>query len=118
MIPVAIINFGTLCNTSCLHISIFLLEICKTGRDETGRDGTKVVVPRPVRDTGRDGTGRDETGPPTGREEKFRPVLISGRERIFRDRANPLEDLPAVEVYKRYRFDPDSVVYITGLLYD
>ncbi|XP_048759899.2 putative nuclease HARBI1 [Ostrea edulis] len=32
------------------------------------------------------------------------------------DRENPLENLCEVEVFKRYRFRPDTVLYITGLL--
>ncbi|XP_056001593.1 putative nuclease HARBI1 [Ostrea edulis] len=32
------------------------------------------------------------------------------------DRENPLENVCEVEVFKRYRFRPDTVLYITGLL--
>ena len=38
------------------------------------------------------------------------------RPRYFRDRSNPLEDLEADEVFERYRFRPDTVMFILGLL--
>ena len=33
------------------------------------------------------------------------------------DRENPLEVLPEVEVYRRYRFRPDTILYIVQLIY-
>jgi hypothetical protein len=36
--------------------------------------------------------------------------------RVFKDRSNPLEDLSEDEVFRRYRFHPDTIVYILSLL--
>ena len=38
------------------------------------------------------------------------------RPRVFRDRSNPLEDLEEDEVFERYRFSPDNIIYILRLL--
>ena len=34
------------------------------------------------------------------------------RPRLFRDRSNPLEDLPEDEILKKYRFKPATILYI------
>ncbi|XP_046346885.2 putative nuclease HARBI1 [Haliotis rufescens] len=36
--------------------------------------------------------------------------------RVFRDRSNPLEDLDVEEVFDRYRFRPNTIIYLLGLL--
>lgn len=36
--------------------------------------------------------------------------------RVFRDRTNPLENLSRQEVRERYRFFPETIIYICGLL--
>ncbi|XP_071106275.1 putative nuclease HARBI1 [Haliotis cracherodii] len=36
--------------------------------------------------------------------------------RVFRDRSNPLEDLDVEEVFERYRFRPNTIIYLLGLL--
>ena len=38
--------------------------------------------------------------------------VIARRPRQFRDRSNPLEDLEPDEVFRRYRFLPDTIMYI------
>lgn len=40
------------------------------------------------------------------------------RERIFRDRENPLDFLSDVELYERFRFDRQSIYFLTDLLKD
>jgi hypothetical protein len=41
-----------------------------------------------------------------------------GIPRRLNDRSNPLESLSTVEVFDRYRFVPESILFIVGLLYD
>ena len=38
------------------------------------------------------------------------------RERVFRDRSRPLDCLHDVELFERYRFRRDDLIYIIGLL--
>ena len=38
------------------------------------------------------------------------------RERIFRDRLNPLDAFDDVNLYNRYRFDRESIMWIVDLL--
>ena len=38
--------------------------------------------------------------------------IIARRPRQFRDRSNPLEDLEPDDVFRRYRFLPDTIMYI------
>lgn len=38
------------------------------------------------------------------------------RPRVFRDRSNPLENYTADEVFERYRFRPETIIYIVGIL--
>ena len=38
--------------------------------------------------------------------------------RVFRDRNNPLEYLSRSEIHDRYRFAPESVYFIVGMLFD
>src|SRR5690349_4712711 len=38
------------------------------------------------------------------------------RERIFRDRLNPLDSLNDLKLYNRYRFDRPSILWISDLL--
>ena len=40
------------------------------------------------------------------------------RPRVFRDRSNPLEDLEEEEIFERYRFRPETILYLIGLLPD
>ncbi|XP_048730425.1 putative nuclease HARBI1 [Ostrea edulis] len=40
------------------------------------------------------------------------------RPRIFQDRSNPLEDLEGDEVFIRFRFRPDTILWIVGLVFD
>ena len=37
---------------------------------------------------------------------------------IFRDRLNPLEDLPQEEVFRKYRFRPRTILYILQIIPD
>ena len=38
--------------------------------------------------------------------------------RLFRDRSNPLEDLPEDEVFRKYRFNPATILYILQIIPD
>lgn len=38
--------------------------------------------------------------------------------RVFKDRSNPLEDLRESEVFERYRFRPDTIMFIMSILPD
>ncbi len=40
------------------------------------------------------------------------------RERVFRDRENPMEMLNDEEIYERYRFDRGGIIFITNLIED
>ena len=40
------------------------------------------------------------------------------RPRFFRDRSNPLEDMPEEEVFRKYRFQPCTIVYILQTIPD
>ncbi|XP_061192286.1 uncharacterized protein LOC133200516 [Saccostrea echinata] len=49
---------------------------------------------------------------------QFRQRLMSHqhrRPRLFKDRSNPLEDLEDDEVYDRFRFRPQTIIFILGL---
>ena len=36
--------------------------------------------------------------------------------RVFKDRSNPLEDLSSDEVFRRYRFRPETILFLMSLL--
>ena len=38
------------------------------------------------------------------------------RPRLFRDRSNPLETLEQDEVFERFQFHPQTIMYLIGLL--
>lgn len=40
------------------------------------------------------------------------------RPRVFKDRSNPLEELPADEVFRKYRFRPDTILFIVGMFFE
>ena len=50
------------------------------------------------------------------RQERQRRRIVARRPRYFRDRSNPLEDLEADEVFRRYRFRPPTIIYILQLI--
>ena len=39
------------------------------------------------------------------------------RPRVFRDRTNPLEDMEHEEVFERYRFKPETIIFLVEILY-
>ena len=39
------------------------------------------------------------------------------RPRVFRDRTNPLEDMEPEEVFERYRFKPETILFLVEILY-
>ncbi|XP_053390062.1 putative nuclease HARBI1 [Mercenaria mercenaria] len=47
------------------------------------------------------------------RIRRFQPI-----ERVFRDRNNPLENLSMLEIFSRYRFMPESILVLTGMIFD
>ncbi|XP_062613215.1 putative nuclease HARBI1 [Saccostrea cucullata] len=47
---------------------------------------------------------------------RYRNAQQHRRPRFFRDRSNPLEDLDEDEVFERYRFRPQTILFILGLL--
>ncbi|XP_061188486.1 putative nuclease HARBI1 [Saccostrea echinata] len=38
--------------------------------------------------------------------------------RVFRDRSNPLEDMEEEEVFSRFRFRPETILFLVGMLYN
>lgn len=40
------------------------------------------------------------------------------RSRVFKDRNNPLEELPADEVFRKYRFRPDTILFIVAMFFE
>ena len=46
------------------------------------------------------------------RQQRQQRRILARRPRLFRDRSNPLEDLEAEEVFRRYRFRPPTILYI------
>ena len=46
------------------------------------------------------------------RQQRRLRRIIARRSRQFRDRSNPLKDLEPDEVFRRFRFSPDTIMYI------
>ena len=51
------------------------------------------------------------------RQQRRLRRIIARRPRQFRDHSNPLEDLEPDEVFRRYRFLPDTIMYIFPVLF-
>ena len=52
------------------------------------------------------------------REERrrIRQLHNAHRPRLFRDRTNPLEELPAEAVFERFRFSPATIMFIMTIV--
>ena len=51
------------------------------------------------------------------REERRRIRQLNARRpRLFRDRGNPLEELPAEAVFERFRFSPATIMFIMTIV--
>nr|XP_022294272.1 putative nuclease HARBI1 [Crassostrea virginica] len=50
------------------------------------------------------------------RQFRRRLLFQHRRPRLFRDRSNPLETLDEDEVFERFRFHPQTIMYLIGLL--
>ena len=51
-------------------------------------------------------------------EEEKRESYVLGTLRRFRDRTNPLEDMLPNDVYKRYRFQPETIMFLVSEVYE